>query len=48
MVLSFIFGLGAIFLDTWGKIILFVSIITVVIYIAQIAQALEKIMNQKR
>jgi hypothetical protein len=48
MVLSFIFGLGAIFLDTWGKIILFISIITVVIYIAQIAQALEKIMNQKR
>lgn len=48
MALSFIFGLGAIFLDTWGKIILFVSIITVVIYIAQIAQTLEKFIRQKK
>lgn len=48
MVLSFIFGLGAIFLDTWGKIILFASIITVVIYIAQIAQTLEKFITKKK
>lgn len=41
MMLSFLFGLGAIFLDTWGKIILFGIICTVVIYISRIASLLE-------
>ena len=48
MVLSFFFGLGAIFMDTWGKIILFAIIITVVIYIAQIAGTIEKIMKKEK
>lgn len=47
MVLSFFFGIGAIFLDTWGKIILFGIIITVVIYISQIANSLERILGKK-
>lgn len=48
MVLSFIFGIGAIFLDTWGKIILFGSIVTIVIYIAQIAQTLETLLKKDK
>jgi UDP-GlcNAc:undecaprenyl-phosphate GlcNAc-1-phosphate transferase len=48
MVLSFFFGVGAIFLDTWWKIILFGSIITIVIYISQIAKTLETILKKDR
>lgn len=48
MTLSFLFGLGAIFLDTWGKIILFAVIITVVVYIAQIASTIEKMMKKEK
>lgn len=48
MILSFIFGIGAIFLDTWGKIILFVSIIMIVVYISQIAQTLEKLLKRDK
>ena len=47
MILSFFFGIGAIFLDTWGKIILFAMIITVVIYISQIAGSVEKMLRKK-
>lgn len=48
MTLSFLFGLGAIFLDTWGKIILFFIIVSVVVYIAQIAGAIEKMMKKEK
>ncbi len=48
MILSFFFGLGAIFMDTWGKIILFAIIITVVVYIAQIAGTIEKMMKKEK
>jgi hypothetical protein len=48
MILSFFFGVGAIFLDTWGKIILFGSIITIVIYISQIAKTLEVILKKDK
>lgn len=47
MALSFFFGLGAIFLDTWGKIILFGIICTVVVYISQIASLLEGVVKKK-
>lgn len=46
MMLSFVFWLGAIFLDTWGKIILFLIICAVVVYISQIAIVLEKMMKK--
>lgn len=48
MVLSFFFGVGAIFLDTWGKIILFGSIITIVVYISQIAKTLETMLKKDK
>lgn len=48
MILSFFFGVGAIFLDTWGKIILFGSIITIVIYISQIAKTLEAVLKKDK
>lgn len=48
MILSFFFGVGAIFLDTWWKIILFGSIITIVIYISQIAKTLETMMRKDK
>jgi hypothetical protein len=48
MALSFLFGIGAIFLDTWGKIILFGSIITIVVYISQIAQTLERLLKSDK
>jgi hypothetical protein len=37
MLLSFVFWVGAIFLWTWGKILLFVIMISVVISIGKIA-----------
>lgn len=48
MALSFFFGLWAIFLDTWGKIILFGIICTVVIYISQIASTFESTMAKMK
>ncbi len=47
MVLSFLFGVWAIFLDTWGKIILFCIIIAVVLSIAQIAQIVDKVVQKR-
>jgi hypothetical protein len=48
MALSFFFGLGAIFLDTWGKIILFGIICTVVVYISQIAGLIEGVVKKNK
>lgn len=48
MALSFFFGLGAIFLDTWGKIILFGLIITVVAYISQIAVVADRMISARK
>ncbi len=42
MFFSFCFGVGAIFLGTWGKIILFVGIIAFVVYIQQIGWIVDK------
>lgn len=47
MVLSFLFGVGAIFLDTWGKIILFGIIVTVVVYLSQIAKTFESLLRKE-
>jgi UDP-N-acetylmuramyl pentapeptide phosphotransferase/UDP-N-acetylglucosamine-1-phosphate transferase len=46
MILSFIFGIGAIFLGTWGKIVLFAIMISVVLAIGRIAHMFRHILSR--
>jgi UDP-GlcNAc:undecaprenyl-phosphate/decaprenyl-phosphate GlcNAc-1-phosphate transferase len=47
MVLSFVFWIGAIFLGTWWKIILFVVMISVVIFIGKIARVFWDVLRSR-
>lgn len=46
MTLSFLFGLGAIFLGTWWKIILFAALLNTVIFIPKIAARIDALMKK--
>ncbi len=46
MTLSFLFGLGAIFLGTWWKIILFAALLNTVIFIPKIAARIDALLKK--